>query len=73
MKVVVYSKSNCPACDVVKRKLTQRGVKFEEVKVDEDTASRHWLLEQGHRSVPQVYVGGVLTNPDAIVAEDFIE
>lgn len=71
--VVVYSKTNCPQCVVVKNKLKTRGVDFTEVNIDTDAELRAWLIGQGHRQVPVVYVNGVHTPPDAIVAQDFIE
>jgi glutaredoxin 3 len=72
-EVVVYSKLKCPQCVVVKTKLKARGVPFKEVLIDEDAELRAWLMGQGHRSVPQVYVDGVHTNPDALAAETFID
>ena len=60
-KVVVYSKLNCPACVVIKRQLTLNGVDFSEVRIDEDKEVAKWLVSQGHRQVPVVYVDGVHT------------
>lgn len=57
-KVVVYSKANCPQCVVVKRELGLRGVEFSEVRIDEDKTIARWLVEQGHRQVPVIYVDG---------------
>lgn len=68
-KVVVYSKTNCPGCVQVKRSLSLKGVLFEEVNIETNTEQRHWLLSRGHRSVPQVYVDGVHTNPYTITNE----
>lgn len=67
--VVVYSKANCPACVKTKQELTLKGVEFTEVRVDIDTVKRIWLMNQGHRAVPQVYVDGVHTDPKTITAE----
>lgn len=67
--VVVYSKANCPQCVTVKNQLTLKGVEFQEVRVDVRPDARIWLIKQGHRSVPQVYVDGVHTDPNAITAE----
>lgn len=59
MKVVVYSKANCPQCVVVKRELSLRGVDFSELRIDgEDKSLARWLVEQGHRQVPVIYVDG---------------
>lgn len=67
--VVVYSKANCPACVKVKSELTLNGVEFQEVRVDQRPDARDWLIKQGHRAVPQVYVDGVHTDPKTITAE----
>lgn len=69
MKVVVYSKTNCPQCVVVKRELTLKGVTYEEVNIEQDKDVARWLVGQGHRQVPVVYVDGVHTDPKTITAE----
>lgn len=68
-EVVVYSKSNCPACVKVKGELTLKGVEYTEVRIDQQPEMRDWLLSQGHRSVPQVYVDGVHTDPATLTNE----
>lgn len=57
--LIVYSKHNCPACDRLKNQLYQKGIPFVEVNVIEDPEARSFLLEQGHKSVPQMYRAGV--------------
>lgn len=69
MTVVVYSKKNCPACVRVKNELMLKGVEFEEVKVDQDAEAYAFLIAEGHKSVPQVYVDGVHTDPATITNE----
>ena len=58
MAVVVYSKANCPACVKLKNELFLKAVEFEEERVDQKLAARQYLMEEGHKSVPQVYVDG---------------
>jgi thioredoxin reductase (NADPH) len=53
--IIVYSKTNCPQCDRVKQLLTQHNITFDVKMVDKDPAIRNWLVQQGHKSVPQVY------------------
>lgn len=60
MMITVYSKENCPQCDKAKGLLKLNDIQFNEVRVDKDTVAREWLMEQGHRSVPQLYLNGKL-------------
>lgn len=58
--ITVYSKNHCPFCDRAKQLLTSRGVEYSEVNVSENPEAREYLLEQGLRSVPQIYRGTTL-------------
>lgn len=58
--ITVYSKANCPHCDNAKGLLKLNEIQFNEVRVDQDTVAREWLMAQGHRSVPQLYLNGEL-------------
>lgn len=69
VNVVVYSKNNCPACEKVKHELSMKAVPFEVKMIDTDLDAMDFIASQGHRSVPQVYVDGVHTNPDTITNE----
>ena len=69
MGVLVYSKANCPACTKVKKELTAKGVVFTEVRVDQNPADKQFLLDQGHKSVPQVYVFDKHVDPAILTNE----
>ena len=58
--LTVYSKNNCPFCVQAKNLLKNKGIEFEEVKIDEDDSARHFLLAEKHRTVPQIYKDGKL-------------
>jgi len=58
--ITVYSKSNCPFCVKAKYLLEQKGVAFEEVKIDEKPEAREFIMSEGHRTVPQIYQDGKL-------------
>lgn len=58
--LTVYSKSNCPFCDRAKMLLKQKGVPFEEIRVDLDSAAKEFIVAAGHRTVPQIYQNGKL-------------
>ena len=58
--ITVYSKNNCAFCVQAKNLLTNKGIEFQEVKIDEDNAARVFVLAEGHRTVPQIYQDGKL-------------
>lgn len=58
--LTVYSKNNCPYCEKAKHLLTTKGIEFKTVMIDEDLEAREWLIGQGHRSAPQIYLDDAL-------------
>lgn len=58
--LTVYSKENCPYCVQAKNLLTKRNIAFEEVRVDLDPDARQFIVNEGHRTVPQIYHNGKL-------------
>lgn len=58
--LTVYSKDNCPFCDRAKNLLKLKGIRFQEVRVDLDAQAKQFIIEQGHRTVPQIYQDGAL-------------
>jgi len=61
MKAIVWSKNQCPYCDMAKALLTQKGIEFEERKIG-DGYTREQLLEAvpTARTVPQIFLDGKL-------------
>lgn len=55
--ITVYTKDNCPFCDMAKALLESRGVEYKTVNVSEQSEARDFLIENGHRSVPQIFRG----------------
>jgi glutaredoxin 3 len=55
--ITVYTKDNCPFCDMAKALLESRGVEYRTVNVSEQSEARDFLVENGHRSVPQIFRG----------------
>ncbi len=60
--LTVYSKNHCPFCDQVKAFLKNKNIKFDEIRIDElcNASSKEFIMEQGHRTVPQIYFNGNL-------------
>jgi glutaredoxin 3 len=56
----VYSKDNCPFCLQAKAFLEKKGIDFEEVRVDQNPQAREFIVNAGHRTVPQIYQDGKL-------------
>lgn len=56
--VRMYTTRICPFCVMAKRLLQQKGVTYEEVRVDEDCGRRDEMMRiSGRRTVPQIFVG----------------
>jgi glutaredoxin 3 len=58
--ITVYSKANCPFCDKAKGLLKLKGVVYKEIRIDQDTEAREFIVGEGHRTVPQIYQDGKL-------------
>ena len=55
--VIIYSTSWCPSCIYAKRLLSERGLEFEEINIEEKGWSRDDLFElTGGRTVPQIII-----------------
>ena len=58
MKAIVYSKAQCGYCDMTKNLLEQKGIEFEEKRIDSNVAILDELKEKvpSVRSVPQIFL-----------------
>jgi glutaredoxin len=55
--LTIYSKNNCPYCVRAKTLLENKGVSYTEVNIEYDQDARQMLVDQGLRSVPQIFHG----------------
>ena len=55
--LTVYTKNVCPYCVKAKNYLNMKGIAYETINIEEDREGRNFLVEQGLRSVPQIFVG----------------
>jgi glutaredoxin len=58
--ITLYTKPQCPYCDQAKAWFTRNGIDYKSVNVAEDEVALAMIKEQGHRSVPQIYLNGEL-------------
>lgn len=57
VKVTMYTKAQCPYCDLAKDLLKSRHVSFEEIRIDLDDSKREEMMRLSkQRSVPQIFI-----------------
>lgn len=60
-KVLIYTKSYCPYCDRAKALLSQKGVQYEEVFLDDKPEEYETLKKRtGMMTVPQIFINDQL-------------
>lgn len=58
-QVIIYSADHCPYCQRAKQLLSQKGVSYEEIRVDNDPSLREEMVEKsGRMTVPQIFING---------------
>jgi glutaredoxin len=60
MTLTVYTKNNCPFCDRAKTLLESRGIAYNTINLEQQPDAREFLVDQGLRSVPQIFNGTTL-------------
>jgi len=58
--LTIYSKTVCPYCVQAKNYLRQNNIDYREVNIEQDESARDFIMSQGHRTVPQIYLNGKL-------------
>jgi len=58
--IKIYTKTTCPECVKAKNILNMYGFDYTEINIEEDLNEREFLLSEGHRSVPQLYINNQL-------------
>ncbi|GAA0705768.1 glutaredoxin 3 [Dokdonella soli] len=60
-RVEIYTTAICPYCVMAKNFLKHKGLDYEEIRIDHDSARREEMLSRslGRRTVPQIFVNGV--------------
>lgn len=57
--LVVYTGDNCPKCSELKDVLKAKEISYNEVNVRQDAEAHKFLVSQGFRSIPQMFLDGV--------------
>lgn len=57
MTVTVYSKPNCPQCEMTKRLFDRLEVAYQSVDVTQDQEALDYILSLGYRQAPVVVAG----------------
>lgn len=56
-KIIVYSSAYCPYCTMAKQLLERKGVKYEEIRVDQNPSKREEMMQKSkQRTVPQIFI-----------------
>lgn len=58
--ITIYTRDNCPFCDRAKSLLESRGVAYNVIDIEDQPEAREFLIDQGLRSVPQIFNGTTL-------------
>lgn len=70
--VILYTSASCAYCVAAKNFLKQKGLSYDEVRVDLDPARREEMMARARRtSVPQIFIGEIhIGGYDDLVAAD---
>ena len=77
--ITLYTKTPCPYCDQAKHYLKGISEEYREINIMENENAREWLIQQGHKTVPQIYyegkilVEGGYTGLSKVTAEELQE
>lgn len=53
----IYTKQTCPFCHRAKALLDQKGVKYHEIAIDNDSEKRAEMIDRsGRTTVPQIFI-----------------
>lgn len=52
----LYTQDNCKFCDIMKEKLDSWNVSYSAINISHNTKAKEYVIERGHRVVPQLYI-----------------
>ena len=56
--ITVYSKNNCAYCVQAKNYLSSKNINFREINIEQDAEAREFIINQGLRTMPQIFMDG---------------
>ena len=56
--LTIYSKTVCQHCVQAKNYLKSKNVNFREINIEQDAEARDFIIQQGLRTVPQIFMDG---------------
>ena len=56
--ITIYSKKFCPNCEQAKNYLRTKNINFREINIEQDAEAREFIIQQGLRTVPQIFMDG---------------
>lgn len=58
--IIIYTKNNCPFCDMAKNLINIKNLQYKEVNISNDQNKIDEMIKkaQGRRSVPQIFIDG---------------
>ena len=76
--LTIYSKTVCPYCVQAKNYLKSKNINFREINIEQDAEAREFIIQQGLRTVPQIFMDGKIfvdggwTGLSKMTAEDIL-
>jgi glutaredoxin len=61
--IILYSKNHCAHCASAKDYLHRLNIEFQEVNIEHDPEARTFIIGQGLRTVPQIFLDGNILIP----------
>lgn len=58
--LTLYTKNNCGYCLQAKALLKNNDIPYEEVNIETSEEARNFVINEGHRTMPQIYKEGKL-------------
>jgi len=58
--LTLYTKNNCGYCLQAKTLLKNNDIPYEEVNIETDESAKTFVINEGHRTMPQIYKDGKL-------------